>query len=80
MKLSTLLLTASCLSLALVSCGPRQVQSLDGFDCASGKPGWKRAQAVTPDVVGKCHTGSQGTCGDFKLEYAPGTGWCRPRR
>ena len=79
MKLPTMLLAATCLCVSLASCGRRQVQTLDGFDCGSGKPGWKRAEAVSPDAVGQCHTGSQGTCGDFKLAYAPGTGWCRPR-
>ena len=48
------------------------------FDCGSGKPGWKRAKAVTPNLVGPCKSGSGGIC-ESRFEYVPGTGWCRPR-
>ena len=52
--------------------------NMEGFDCGSGKPGWKRAKAVTPNLVPPCNTGSGGMCEQF-FEYVPGTGWCRPR-
>jgi len=52
--------------------------SMEGFSCAGGKQGWKRAKAVTPDVVAPCYTGSVGIC-DTGFEYVTGTGWCRPR-
>ena len=52
----------------------------DGFDCGSGKPGWKRAQAVTPNLVPPCNTGSAGKCEGPRFEYVAGTGWCRPRQ
>jgi hypothetical protein len=51
----------------------------DRFDCGSGKPGWKRAQAVTPNLVPPCNTGSAGKCEAPRFEYVAGTGWCRPR-
>ena len=53
-------------------------KNMEGFDCGSGKPGWKRAKAVTPNLVPPCNTGSGGICEQF-FEYVPGTGWCRPR-
>lgn len=52
----------------------------EGFDCAKGMPGWKRAAAITPDLVPPCRTGSAGKCDDPRYEYVRGTGWCRPRR
>ena len=52
----------------------------DGFDCGSGKPGWKTAQAVTPNLVPPCNTGSAGKCEGPRFEYVAGTGWCRPRQ
>lgn len=51
---------------------------MEGFDCGSGKPGWKRAKAITPSLVPPCNTDSGGMCEQF-FEYVPGTGWCRPR-
>jgi uncharacterized low-complexity protein len=53
-------------------------KTMEGFDCGSGKAGWKRAKAVTPNLVPPCNTGSGGMCEQF-FEYVPGTGWCRPR-
>jgi len=53
-------------------------KTMEGFDCGSGKAGWKRAKAVTPNHVSTCNTGSGGMCEQF-FEYVPGTGWCRPR-
>ena len=52
----------------------------DAFDCGSGKPGWKRAQAVAPNLVPPCNTGSAGKCEGPQFEYVTGTGWCRPRQ
>lgn len=78
MKLSTTIVISTCVALLLASCD-RQVQNFDDSDCSAGKAGWKRAQSVTPDVVGKCHTGSQGTCVDDTFEYVSGTGWCQPK-
>jgi hypothetical protein len=37
-----------------------------------------RAQAVTPDVVPPCHSGSGGMCVNKNYQYVSGTGWCRP--
>ena len=59
------------------STGTEQVRSMDGFTCERGKEGWRRAVAVTPDVVPPCMTGSVGKC-DRGFEYVSGTGWCRP--
>ena len=72
------------LGLALVFALPAAAQpadkkDLDGFTCEGGKKGWVRAQAVTPDVVGPCKTGSSGKCAAPGFEYVRGTGWCRPR-
>jgi len=53
-------------------------KNMEGFDCGSGKPGWKRAKAVTPNLVPPCNSGSGGVCEQF-FEYVSGTGWCRPR-
>jgi len=53
-------------------------KNMEGFDCGSGKAGWKRAKAITPNLVPPCNTGSGGMCEQF-FEYVPGTGWCRPR-
>jgi hypothetical protein len=53
-------------------------KQMDGFDCGSGKAGWKRSKAITPNLVPPCNTGSGGVCEQF-FEYVPGTGWCRPR-
>ena len=50
-----------------------------GFDCSGGKTGWKRAKAVTPNLVGPCNSGNGGLCEGSSYEYVPGTGWCRPR-
>lgn len=80
MKRSTMIFVATGVVVSLASCERGQVQSLDDVDCTTGKSGWKRAQTVSPDVVGICHTGIQGRCGDYSLEYASGTGWCRPKR
>ncbi len=52
---------------------------MDGFDCRSGKVGWKRAKAITPNLVGPCNTGSGGSCEAPGFQYVTGTGWCRPR-
>ena len=52
---------------------------MDGFDCATGKTGWKRAKAITPNLVGPCNTGSGGSCEGPGYQYVTGTGWCRPR-
>jgi hypothetical protein len=52
----------------------------DAFDCGGGKPGWKRAQAVTPNLVPPCNAGSAGKCEGPQFEYVTGTGWCRPRQ
>jgi len=52
---------------------------MDGFDCRSGKAGWKRAKAITPNLVGPCNTGSGGSCEGPGYQYVTGTGWCRPR-
>ena len=51
----------------------------DGFDCDQALPGWRRATAITPDVIGPCSTGSSGSCADARYSYVSGTGWCRPR-
>ena len=53
-------------------------KNMEGFDCGSGKAGWKRAKAITPNLVPPCNSGSGGVCEQF-FEYVPGTGWCRPR-
>jgi len=50
----------------------------EDFECAGGAPGWKRAVAISPDVVPPCDTGSTGTCDGFGYTYVVGTGWCRP--
>jgi hypothetical protein len=52
---------------------------MDGFDCRTGKTGWKRAKAITPNLVGPCNTGSGGSCEGPGFQYVTGTGWCRPR-
>ena len=52
---------------------------MDGFDCGTGKAGWKRAKAITPNLVGPCNTGSGGSCEGPGFQYVTGTGWCRPR-
>jgi len=52
---------------------------MDGFDCRTGKAGWKRAKAITPNLVGPCNTGSGGSCEGPGFQYVTGTGWCRPR-
>jgi hypothetical protein len=52
---------------------------MDGFDCGTGKAGWKRAKAITPNLVGPCNTGSGGSCEGPGFQYVRGTGWCRPR-
>jgi hypothetical protein len=49
------------------------------FDCENAMPGWKRASAITPDVVPPCMTGSSGSCDEAEYSYVAGTGWCRPR-
>jgi len=69
------------LAVVLCSCTPQandDVGILDGFDCRTGKEGWIRAKAVTPDVVPPCDTGSGGVC-EPGYEYVSGTGWCRPK-
>ena len=53
-------------------------KNMEGFDCGSGKAGWKRAKAITPNLAPPCNSGSGGMCEQF-FEYVPGTGWCRPR-
>ena len=40
-------------------------KNMEGFDCGSGKPGWKRAKAITPNLVPPCNTGSGGMCEQF---------------
>jgi hypothetical protein len=52
---------------------------MDGFDCRTGKAGWKRAKVITPNLVGPCNTGSGGSCDGPGFQYVTGTGWCRPR-
>jgi hypothetical protein len=52
---------------------------LEGFNCGTGKTGWVRAKAVTPNLVPPCNTGSGGLCEPASFVYVPGTGWCRPR-
>jgi hypothetical protein len=51
----------------------------ENFSCAEALPGWKRASAITPDVVPPCMTGSSGSCDGVGSQYVSGTGWCRPR-
>jgi hypothetical protein len=53
-------------------------KSMEGFHCSSGRPGWKRAKAITPNLVPPCNTGSSGMCEQPAFEYVSGTGWCRP--
>jgi len=50
------------------SCHRQSTRSLDGFNCETGKPGWKRATAVSPDLVPPCNSGSTGTCDSPRLE------------
>lgn len=47
-------------------------------DACKPEPGWRRAKAITPDVVPPCFTGSVGIC-DSAFVYVSGTGWCKPR-
>lgn len=76
---------SALLSLALLAAlafilYPRQTPDgsdiMEGFSCTQGKPGWKPASAVTPDVVYPCMTGSGGIC-PMRYQYVSGTGWCR---
>lgn len=55
-----------------------RLKSMEDFSCGSRNKGWKLAEAVTPDVVPPCYTGSSGRCA-VGFEYVAGTGWCRPR-
>ncbi len=66
-----------------VGCEVREVHEAEflipeDFSCAAALDGWKRASAVTPDVVAPCMTGSSGSCEDSDYRYVSGTGWCRP--
>jgi hypothetical protein len=51
----------------------------EDFGCTRGMSGWRRATAITPDVVPPCMSGSSGSCEDPQYAYVAGTGWCRPR-
>ncbi len=72
---------AAGLAVVFYGCSPQAenaVRSFDGFECRTGKDGWVKAKAVTPDVVPPCNTGSGGIC-EPGFEYVSGTGWCRPK-
>lgn len=73
-----ILLSAVVVALYLIGGASEEVRSMDGFSCEGGKQGWKRADAITPDLVLPCQSGSTGICA-VGFEYVSGTGWCRPR-
>jgi hypothetical protein len=67
-----------------LACETREVAEAEfvlpeNFSCAEAMPAWKRASAITPDVVPPCMTGSSGSCDGTGFRYVSGTGWCRPR-
>jgi hypothetical protein len=69
---------APLLLVAGLACSGGDDPRAGDFDCAGGRPGWIRAQAITPDAVPPCRTGSAGICPE-SYTYVAGTGFCRPK-